>query len=196
MDDFAAKATENDHAEDASANLADKARQAGRDIQDGASDLANASMETAKRQASDFVDAAKDVASKAGDHLQHAVSEQKAVGANYVNNLADTMRRAAGEFDADIPIAGIYIRKAADQVEKAADSFRSGNFSDLVQGAQSFARNQPTAFLGLAVLAGFGAVRFLKSASSSADSSDETNSSSGVSRQPGAAQSEVASARN
>jgi hypothetical protein len=78
------------------------------------------------------------------------------------------MRRAAREFDADLPIAGSYIRKAASQVEGVSDSIKTGNFSDLVRGAQSFARRQPTAFLGLAVLAGFGAVRFLKS---SADSS-------------------------
>ena len=42
---------------------------------------------------------------------------------------------------------------------------RDGNLNDLVQGAQRFARSQPTAFFGLALLAGFGAVRFLKSAS-------------------------------
>jgi hypothetical protein len=41
-----------------------------------------------------------------------------------------------------------------------------------VRNAQSFARRQPTAFLGIAVLAGFGVVRFLKS-------SAESNSQSG-----------------
>src|SRR5213082_1430088 len=47
--------------------------------------------------------------------------------------------------------------------ETTSDSIRNGNFNDLVQGAQSFARRQPTAFLGMAVLAGFGLIRFLKS---------------------------------
>jgi hypothetical protein len=93
------------------------------------------------------------------------VAQQKGAGADYVSNLAQTMRRAAGEFDAEVPIAATYIRKAADQVTSAADALREGNLNDLVQRAQSFARNQPTAFVGLAVLAGFGAVRFLKSAS-------------------------------
>ena len=49
-----------------------------------------------------------------------------------------------------------------------SDSIRTGNFNDLLRETQDFARRQPTAFLGLAVLAGFGAVRFLKS---SADAS-------------------------
>jgi hypothetical protein len=142
---------------------AEKALAAGRDVQAAAVDLANSSTEALKGNASELMDAAKDIASHAGDRIQEKVSEQKGAGADYVNSLADTMRRAAGEFDADIPLAGTYIRKAAAQVESAANALREGNLNDLVQGAQSFARNQPTAFLGLAVLAGFGVVRFLKS---------------------------------
>jgi hypothetical protein len=82
------------------------------------------------------------------------------------------MRRAAREFDADLPLAGTYIRKAASQVEGVSDSIRTGNFNDLVRNAQAFARRQPTAFLGIAVLAGFGVVRFLKSSSEGASSPD------------------------
>ena len=85
------------------------------------------------------------------------------------------MRRAAREFDHDLPIAGAYIRKAASQIEGVSDQIKTGNFSDLVRGAQSFARRQPTAFLGLAVLAGFGAVRFLKSSANSSDASSESD---------------------
>jgi hypothetical protein len=77
-----------------------------------------------------------------------------------------------------MPVAGTYIRKAAVQVENAADALRKGDFNDLVQGAQRFARDQPTAFFGLAFLAGFGAVRFLKSASGGADVEGETRSAS------------------
>ena len=122
--------------------------------------------------ASDLLDAAKDIASDAGNRLQEKVAEQKVAGADYVNNLADALRRAAGEFDNDVPIAGDYIRKAATQVANAADALKSGRLSDLVQGAQSFAKNQPTAFLGLAVLAGFGVVRFLKSSSGMNENSE------------------------
>ena len=82
----------------------------------------------------------------------------KASGADYVGTLANTIRRAAREFDTDLPIAGTYIRKAATQVEGVSDQIRNGNLSDLVRNTQSFARRQPTAFLGLAVLVGFGAL--------------------------------------
>jgi hypothetical protein len=57
----------------------------------------------------------------------------------YVGSLADSMRPAAREFDADLPIAWPYIRKAASQVEGVSDTIRTGSFNDLVRNAQSFA---------------------------------------------------------
>jgi len=156
----------------AAKSVTDQALSASREIRDKAIGLASASSETIQNQASDFVDAAKDVASQATDKFKQTVEGQKSAGANYVGSLAGTIRRAASEFDNDLPIAGTYIRKAASQVEGVADTIRSGNFNDLVRGAQSFARRQPTAFLGMAVLAGFGLVRFLKSSASDADGSD------------------------
>jgi hypothetical protein len=152
--------------------VADQAIAVGRDIQNAALNFADASAGALKDHASDLVDSAKEIASQAGDRLQKTVVEQKGAGADYVGNLAQTLRRAAGEFDADVPLAATYIRKAADQVANAADALREGNLNDLIQGAQSFARNQPTAFLGLAVLVGFGVVRFLKSAAAEKDDAD------------------------
>jgi ElaB/YqjD/DUF883 family membrane-anchored ribosome-binding protein len=155
--------------------IAAQAIAAGRGIQSAALNLADASAGVLRDQASDLVDSAKEIASQAGDRLQKTMVEQKGAGADYVGNLAQTMRRAAGEFDADVPLAATYIRKAADQVTNAADALREGNLNDLLQGAQSFARNQPTAFLGLAVLAGFGVVRFLKSAAGEKDHLNSLN---------------------
>ncbi|HEV7409149.1 MAG TPA: YtxH domain-containing protein [Bradyrhizobium sp.] len=153
----------------AAKSLADQALAASRDLKEKAAGMADSSAEAFKGRASDAMDAAKDMASQATDKLKQTVDDQKNVGADYVGNLADTMRRAAREFDHDLPIAGAYIRKAASQIEGVSDQIKTGNFSDLVSGAQSFARRQPTAFLGLAVLAGFGAVRFLKSSANDSD---------------------------
>ena len=157
-------------------DVAEQAKAAGREVQDAASDFATNSAETLKSHASHAVEAAKDFASSAQDRLQDKVAEQKGIGADYVNNFADAMRQAANHFDAGVPVAGSYMRKAAGQIETAADALREGNFSDLVQGAQKFARSQPTAFFGLALLAGFGAVRFLKSASSEPNRTGGTSS--------------------
>jgi hypothetical protein len=147
----------------ATSSVTDQALSTGRDLKEKAADLAGSSSDAIKNQASDLVGAAKDVASQASGKLKQTVEGQQNAGAEYVWNVADTMRRAAREFDGELPIAGTYIRKAAAQIEGVSDSIRNGNFSDLMRGAQSFARRQPTAFLGLAVLAGFGVVRFLKS---------------------------------
>jgi hypothetical protein len=143
--------------------LADRALSAGQDLTEKAKDLAGDSADALKAHASDFAEAAKDVASQATDKMKDAVSDRKSSGAEYVGTLADTMRRAAHEFDTDLPMAGTFIRKAAEQVDGVSEGIRNGNLNDLVRNAQSFARRQPTAFLGIAVLAGFGVVRFLKS---------------------------------
>ena len=161
----------------ASKNVTDQALSANREIKDKASGLVDAASDTIKDKASEFVDTAKGVASQATDKLKQAVDGQKSAGADYVGSLAGTIRRAAKEFDGDLPIAGTYIRKAAAQVEGVADTIRTGTFNDLVRGAQSFARRQPTAFLGMAVLAGFGVVRFLKSSAEDADRSGSQSTS-------------------
>jgi len=163
----------------AAKSVADQARSAGRDLKDKAVGMVGSSSEAIKDQASEFVDAAKDVASQTTDKIWQTVDGQKNAGAEYVGSLADTMRRAAREFDHDLPIAGVYIRKAASQIEGVSDSIKTGNFQDLIRGAQSFARRQPTAFLGMAVLAGFGVVRFLKT------SANDSEMPAAGSRQPG-----------
>jgi hypothetical protein len=165
-----------DEAAASAKSLADQAMSAA----EKAKDLAGSSAETLKGHASDFADAAKDIASQATDKLKDAVDGQKSSGAEYVGNLADTMRRAAREFDRDLPIAGTYIRKAAEQVQGVSEGIQNGNLNDLVRSAQSFARRQPTAFLGVAVLAGFGVVRFLKS--SAENESPSVSSSTGSHR--------------
>lgn len=145
--------------------IADQALSAGRELKDRAFDLADTSTEAVKEQASEFMGAAKEFAAQAGEKIKESANEQKNAGATYIGNIADTMRRASHEFDNELPIAGVYIRKAASKVEEISDTLQHGDIQDLIASTQAFARRQPTAFLGLAVLAGFGAIRFLKSSS-------------------------------
>jgi len=143
--------------------IVDQAAAAGRDLKDKVADIAEASAEQVKAKASVIGETAKEFAAQAGETLKERANEQKNAGAEYVGSIADAIRRAAHEFDNELPIAAVYMRKAASKVEEISDTVQHGDLQDLVRGAQSFARRQPTAFLGLAVLAGFGAVRFLKS---------------------------------
>ena len=128
-----------------------------------------------KDQAASIAESAKDLASQAGEKLLSSVEQQKAAGADFVTGVAGAMRRAANEFDKDVPQAAQYMRLAADQVGTVSDAFRRRDLNQLVADVQGFARRQPTAFLGAAVLAGFAAVRFLKTSTAEANASTRSN---------------------
>ncbi len=137
------------------------------DFKKQASGVAEDVTRQVKEQASNLTENAKDAVSGASDKLRSVAEDQKNAGADFVTGLAAAARRAAGEFDDQIPQAGDYIRRAADQIDNTSDAIRQRNLSELLEGVQDFARSQPTAFLGATVLAGFVAIRFLKSSSSS-----------------------------
>jgi hypothetical protein len=137
-----------------------------------ASDISEDVTRQVREQASHLAESAKDAASGAGDKLRSAVEDQKRLGADYVSGLAGAVRRAAGEFDGQMPQAGDYIRRAAEQIDGASQALRERDLGQLLQGVTDFARRQPTAFLAATVLAGFAAVRFLKSSNSSGQRGD------------------------
>lgn len=117
------------------------------------------------------------MASKAGERLMDVAEQQKSAGADFVSGMADAVRNAAGSFDSQIPQAGEYIRYAADHMEDMSDALRRRDIRQLVSGVETFARQQPTAFLGLTFLAGFAAVRFLRSSTQGASMSSGMSSS-------------------
>jgi gas vesicle protein len=149
--------------------LVKQAQDFGRDLKDQASELTQKATDTVKNQAGSLTDTANEVASDAGEKLRASVSEQKAAGADYVGNVANIIRRTAYEFDTEMPQAGHYIRKAAAQLENVSVAMRNRDMSEIVGNVQDFARKQPTAFFGAAVLLSFAAVRFLKSAPANAN---------------------------
>jgi hypothetical protein len=123
---------------------------------------------TKKRQALSITETARELASEVGEQIKAGVADQKAIGADYVAGIADTLRRASREFDSQIPQAGQLMRTAARQVDNVSKALRTRDASQLANEAQEFARRQPAAVLGLAVLTGFAAVRFFKSSGQSA----------------------------
>jgi hypothetical protein len=114
--------------------------------------------------------AVRSMASGATEKLMNTAEQQKRAGADYMSGVADSVRRAAGEFDEQLPQAARYIRRAADQMEEMSDSFRRREMRQMLSDVQSFARRQPAAFLGVSLIAGFAAMRFLKSSSPAASS--------------------------
>jgi gas vesicle protein len=150
--------------------LKDKLDGASEDVRQRTGDALKASGEIAREKFSELSDAARDVASHTAGRVQEEVNAQQDASADYVGRFAQDIRNSAKAFERDAPFAARGIETAAEYVADAAEKIRSGSFRDLANGATSFARAQPAAFLGLSVLAGFAAVRFLK-AGSNADTS-------------------------
>jgi hypothetical protein len=149
-------------------DLAGQAKDLVRDVKAKASGLTDEFTRAAKDNVSQLGDAAMDMANTAKDKVEAAVSERKSLGADYIRSIAQATGRAAHEFEADLPQAAQYIRQASEQIRGVADTVRERDVRELVGEVQDFARRQPTLFFGGAVVMGFAALRFLKSAAPNA----------------------------
>jgi gas vesicle protein len=152
-------------------NVKDKVAGAGAEIIQRAGDAMRASADTARDKFKDAADAAKDVASGAAEKLDEQAREKQRSSADFIERFAGNIREASRAFENDAPFAARGITSAAEYVEDAAEKIRNGSFRDLVDNATDFAKRQPAAFLGMSVLAGFAAVRFLKASGSGGASS-------------------------
>ncbi|WP_439400185.1 hypothetical protein ACRQ5Q_42105 (plasmid) [Bradyrhizobium sp. PMVTL-01] len=162
-----------------STGLKDQIGDVGAEMKQRAGEALQASADMARDKFGEAADAAKNVASGTVDQIQERAREQQQNGADFIERLAGNFRQAAGAFETDVPFAARGIKSVADYVEEAAGKVRDGSFRDLVDGATDFAKRQPAAFLGLSVLAGFAAVRFLK-ASGGTSTSQRTSSQTGA----------------
>ena len=158
-----------------SQDLKDQVADAGAEMKQRAGDALRASTDVARDKFKEATDAAKEVASGTADHLQDKAREQQHSGADFIERFAGNIRQAAHSFDNDAPFAARGINSAADYVKEAGEKIRNGNFRDLVDGATDFAKRQPVAFLGLSVLAGFAAIRFLKASGDPSSTSQGRN---------------------
>lgn len=154
-----------------SQGLKDQIGDAGADMKQRAGEALQTSTDVARDKLREATDAAKDVAGDTVDEIQSRAREQQQTGAYFIERLAGNFREAADAFESDVPFAARGINSAADYVQEAAEKIREGSFRDLVDGATDFAKRQPAAFLGISVLAGFAAVRFLRASGGNSSSS-------------------------
>jgi gas vesicle protein len=149
---------------DSNAGLAEQARQVANDLKQTASTVAGTVTNAAKQEADEIGNAAKDILDDTTEKVKSAVSEQKNAGAEYLDKVAHAIHRAAGEFEADVPQAARYIRRAGSELSTVAKAVRQRDVHELVTEVEDVARRQPALFFGGAVILGFAALRFLKSA--------------------------------
>jgi hypothetical protein len=120
-----------------------------------------------KRQASSAAEEAKTAldaaAGTAKERARRIAEQQKQAGADQIGGVARAIDGAASEIEQELPHAAGFIHDAAAKLEGAAASLRERSVDDLIRSLNNFARRQPAAFFGGAVLAGFALSRFLKS---------------------------------
>jgi len=162
-----------------SQNLKDQVADAGAEVKQRADDALRASTDVARDKFKEASDAAKDVAAETVEKFQGEAREQQRSGADFIERFAGNVREAARAFESEAPFAARGINSAAEYVEDAAEKIRNGSFRDLVDGATDFAKRQPAAFLGISVLAGFAAFRFLKASGGQTSSSQRRNTERG-----------------
>jgi hypothetical protein len=145
------------------AHLSEQAKQIANDLKQTASTVAESVTQAAKQEADEIGTAAKEIVDDAANRVKSALGEQKTAGADYLDTVAQAINRAAGEFEADVPQAAQYIRRAGSELSSVAKAVRDRDVRELVAEVEDVARRQPTLFFGGAVILGFAVLRFLKS---------------------------------
>jgi hypothetical protein len=146
-------------------NAADRDRDAASRSESGAP--VSPTMSEAREHAGDLMHHAKEHAAKTldavKDKARDIADEQKRIGADKIQGVASVLRGAGEDLEKQIPGAAGFARDAAQGIERFSSSLRNRSVDELVSSFNTFARTQPVAFFGAAVLAGFALSRFLKS---------------------------------
>lgn len=106
------------------------------------------------------------IGDRAVDTAQHAASEQKALGAERVEHIAEAMRSSAETLEGTERQLADLVGTAAGQLEGLARSLREKDFPTLVTEMEDFGRRQPAVFMGAAVALGFGIARIARAGGS------------------------------
>jgi hypothetical protein len=110
----------------------------------------------------------KDAAGTVVERGKQAAADAASKGAERASSMADStasaLRRAAEDVEGDNRLIGTALRKSADSIERAAQSFQGGDISRAMDDLNGFARRQPALFLGASLALGFALARVGKTA--------------------------------
>jgi hypothetical protein len=98
--------------------------------------------------------------------MQGVLDQQVVKGAKMMSNVANSTRRAADELQTDAPQLAGLVRGMADRLQDYSRNLENQSAADMYRAASDFTRQQPAVVFGLAALAGFLALRTLRSSSS------------------------------
>ncbi|MBX9775742.1 MAG: hypothetical protein K2Y71_15275 [Xanthobacteraceae bacterium] len=133
----------------------------------GASDALSSASSLASDVASKAKQAVSQTAATVTGQVKTLLDNQVGNGADMVGHVAGAVKRAAQELDRDAPQLAGLVRTAAERMDSYAGGLRDQSVDQLLRAASDFTRRQPAMVFGLAALAGFFALRTLKSTPSS-----------------------------
>jgi len=103
----------------------------------------------------------EEIASLARDKAEGFAQEQKEAGASGIDSVARAVGKAADELEDTSPELARHARDAASQVREFSDRLREKSIGGIVDDIAGYARREPAAFFGAAIVAGFALSRFL-----------------------------------
>jgi phage-related tail protein len=124
------------------------------------SDFGSARERLGEDAASIRGEAETEVKSAAGKAKSFA-EDQKDLVAEQMTSVADAVSKVAEELAEDQPAIARYAREIASGLSRVGTTVADKDVDDLMHVAQDFGRQQPLAFLGAALVAGFSASRFV-----------------------------------
>lgn len=128
-----------------------------------------------KQQAGEVASQVKDQAAQIKDQVAETATskldERKDMATSGLDNVAQVVRKTGDELRShDQAMVAGYIDQAAEQLDRATQYLRNRDVRELVSDVESFARREPTLFIGGAFALGLLAARFLKSSAQAASS--------------------------
>jgi hypothetical protein len=128
-------------------------------------DLISTASAMAGAAASRVGDVASETAGTVSAQMTELLDRQVGVGAHMAEQVARSAKRAAEELGQEAPQLARLVRSFAGQIDGYAENLRDQSTSDLMRSASDFTRRQPALVFGAAALAGFFALRMIKSSS-------------------------------
>jgi hypothetical protein len=131
---------------------------------DAARSTVNEIVEAGKEKAAELKHKVHAATEHAKEQVRSAATHQKDAAARQMDGFAHALMAAADDLRGrGQDFAAEYVREAASGLERASSAVRERDLDEIMANVEDFARRQPVAFLGGAVVAGFGIARLMRS---------------------------------
>lgn len=129
-----------------------------------------------KQAANEIREGLGNVASEGKGRARSFLDEQKDTAAERAHGFADALRDTARELEnrGEASSTAHYAERAAEGIDRLADTLSAKNLDGLLRDTQRFARRSPALFVGGCVVAGVLIGRFLRSSHPSEESGDSS----------------------